>query len=80
MMYFIHIEQGVCSCSTLTNGEFGQCRKIYKKGPICYVNEPSNCGDLERSLTLNKYYSWEACNNTKGKHFVLTRNLTRKII
>ena len=53
-----------CSCSSFVNPNgYGKCLKDYKlKGPICYVNDPSNCNDLSGSSESNDYpYSWEAC-------------------
>ena len=55
-----------CSCSSFVNKNgFGKCLKDYKhKGPICYVNEPSNCKDLFGSTDSNEHqYSWTACEN-----------------
>ena len=59
---------GSCSCSEYVNANgFGNCTKVYGKGPICYVNKPSNCQDLQRSTTdPDKQYSWEACEKTQG--------------
>ena len=42
-------------------GTFGNCQSKYKSGPICYVNEPSNCTDLAFSNSQKRRYSWEAC-------------------
>ena len=51
-----------CSCSDyVSNTGFGNCQKIFKKSPICYVNEPSTCTDLVKSTLTGKQYSWEAC-------------------
>merc|ERR1712012_555812 len=33
-----------CSCSDyISSSGFGNCKKVYEIGPICYVNEPSTC-------------------------------------
>ena len=55
-----------CTCSDFidTNG-FGKCKKSYKKGPICYVRQPSSCSD--KISISNTQYSWEACNLEKVK-------------
>ena len=55
-----------CRCSDFidTNG-FGKCKKTWKKGPICFVKEPSKCTD--QISVGKKHYSWEACNLEKGK-------------
>ena len=51
-----------CSCSNyVTSSGYGNCKKVFKTGPICYVNEPSSCSDLKKSKSTGKYYSWEAC-------------------
>ena len=51
-----------CSCSdSLSSSGFGNCKKVYEIGPICYVNEPSNCSDLTKSMSTGKSFSWEAC-------------------
>ena len=35
-----------------------------KRGPICYVKQPSNCTDLQGSTVEGgRQYSWEACKN-----------------
>ena len=46
------------------NGIYGKCEANYQsKGPICYVDQPSNCTDLKFSSEAGAYYSWEACGN-----------------
>merc|ERR1719322_972054 len=56
---------GNCSCSNyISESGAGLCRTSYIQGPICYVNEPSTCGDLHvSSIEDGKRYSWEACKN-----------------
>ena len=46
---------------------FGNCKKSYNGGPICYVNEPSNCTDLAHSKSTGRRYSWDACTKLLGK-------------
>ena len=63
----------------MVNGDnitWGNCTGIYQSGPICYVNEPSNCSDLVFSKSILRHYSWEACANpAKGKHmFTISRH------
>ena len=51
-----------CSCSGyISSSGFGNCKKVYKIGTICYVKEPSTCSDLRKSKSTGKSYSWEAC-------------------
>merc|ERR1712018_563901 len=53
---------GGCSCSDyVTSSGYGNCKKKFKIGPICYVNEPSTCTDLVESQSTGKRYSWDAC-------------------
>ena len=62
--------EGDCSCSTyVTKKGWGDCRKdLHRKGPICYVNEPSTCNDVRTSKIYNdRRYSWEACQNNLAK-------------
>ena len=58
-----------CFCSTYTDSVgFGNCKKKFQKGPICYVHEPSNCQDLQANKPENgKRYSWEACRGPPPK-------------
>ena len=58
-----------CTCSSLVNGIFGNCKKNYLGGPICYVNHPSNCTDKEYNTTASAFFSWEAC----GKYNLIIR-------
>ena len=60
------INLGDCSCTDhISENGFGYCKKYYKNGPICYVKQPSSCGDLILSTTEEgKQYSWEACIGT----------------
>ena len=45
----------------------GNCVGKVGKGPICYVEEPSTCSDLQRSKKYSdKRYSWEACEKRQG--------------
>ena len=56
-----------CSCSSyVANSGYGNCKKEFKNGPICYVNEPSNCKDLQESSSTGKRYSWLACPGDVG--------------
>ena len=59
------LKVGNCSCSSyVSESGAGLCRTSYIQGPICYVNEPSTCGDLHvSSIEDGKRYSWEACKN-----------------
>ena len=75
---------GDCSCSSfVSNYGYGNCQKSYQeKGPICYVNEPSTCNDLEiaKSSTnaVGKKYSLEACSKNQGifnRHTILFDNI-----
>ena len=55
-----------CSCMEhVTTSGYGNCHKPYKDGPICYVKEPTTCGDVVKSdsegPTGPTGYSWEAC-------------------
>ena len=64
MAAFVITFIGDCSCSHYVAGNgYGNCKKSFRKGgPICYVNEPSTCMDLEVSSRYgNRRYSWEAC-------------------
>ena len=73
-----------CSCSNHTAGIFGRCRSKYerskyKSGPMCYVNEPSNCTDLVFSKSQKRWYSWEACvKSIKGNWYVCVLVLRHK--
>merc|ERR1711944_228908 len=64
-----------CSCTSVVRCKsmhgvdqcYGNCkgvsveRKSGEKGPICFVNEPSNCADLAEDK--GRKYSWEACSS-----------------
>ena len=64
-IWFITLLNSGCTCSDFVNKNgYGNCRKDYKDGPICYVNLPSQCKDLvDSSKDPSKQYSWEACKN-----------------
>ena len=57
-----------CSCNDhVGKNWYGRCRKVYKKGPVCYVNQPSTCKDLVHSTTeKGEQYSWDACEKSQG--------------
>lgn len=62
------IVKGSCSCKNLVSEDGrGNCKgtKIAKQGKIraiCYVNQPSYCGDLEESIKIpGEQHSAEAC-------------------
>ena len=64
--YDFYLPSGVsdCSCTNyVTKTGYGNCIKDFMgKGPICYVNEPSNCTDRKISTENGiMQYSWEAC-------------------
>ena len=69
---------GDCSCSEfLTEDGYGNCKKPTKnepeKGPFCYVNIPSTCSDvIDEDSKAQTGYSWEACNNSRGKILACT--------
>ena len=59
---------GTCTCSSLTYADYGNCDKTYEggyansyKGPICFVEQPSNCPDLEFHEDMGEFISWYAC-------------------
>ena len=62
-----------CSCSNFVEDiyGYGNCSLSYEKGPICYVNEPSNCTDLAFSSRVKKRYSWEACKKIPGNAIII---------
>ena len=74
-----------CSCQDFVNSNgYGNCKKIFLNGPICYVNQPSTCNDTEvyTSTDDNKelYYSWLACKNTTGKVYIgISDNVTNAL-
>ena len=62
------VVKGSCSCKNLVSDDGrGNCKgtKIAKQGKIqtiCYVNQPSYCGDLEDSIKIpGEQHSAEAC-------------------
>ena len=59
---------GDCSCVPFkAQTGYGNCKKVYKKGPICYVNKPTTCSDVVDDDSQGPAgYSWEACHNYKG--------------
>ena len=59
---------GDCTCKRLANENgYGNCNKMYKRKPICYVNQPTSCTDLIKSKTnKGERVSWEACKGTYG--------------
>ena len=60
------------------NGIYGKCEADYQsKGPICYVDDPSNCTDLKFSSEVGAHYSWEACGNN---HIFISRHEILSII
>ena len=69
---------GDCSCSDfVTNDGYGNCNKTTRnepeKGPFCYVNNPTTCSDvIDEDSQAPTGYSWEACNNDKGKRWSYT--------
>ena len=63
-----------CSCSSFVTDEgYGNCQGSLVSGrPICYVNEPSNCADLQDSTlpdARGKRFSSEACLRNQGKTY-----------
>ena len=74
---------GDCSCSEfLTEDGYGNCKKPTEnepeKGPFCYVNTPSTCSDvIDEDSKASTGYSWEACNNNRGKLLACTHVLVR---
>ena len=78
MLFIIEIFLTVdCTCSNLMNGIYGKCEVDYQsKGPICYVDEPSNCTDLKFSSEAGAYYSWEAC----GNNHIVIEDCSLKIV
>ena len=67
-----------CSCGDfVTKDGYGNCTKTTKnepeKGPFCYVNIPSTCSDvIDEDSKAQTGYSWEACNNSRGKILACT--------
>lgn len=66
--FWLIIVKGSCSCKNLVSQDGrGNCKgtKIAKQGKIraiCYVNQPSYCGDLEDSIKIpGEQHSSEAC-------------------
>ena len=59
---------GGCNCKDFVNPNgYGNCNKKYKKGPICYVNQPTSCSDIKPSKSnAGERLSWEACKGTYG--------------
>ena len=52
----------------VTESGYGNCQKNYLNGPICYVNEPTNCSDVINAGSDGPTgYSWDACRNNTGK-------------
>ena len=45
----------------ISHNGFGNCRREYIHGPVCYVKEPTTCSDATFGTTRNKQYSWLAC-------------------
>ena len=46
----------------ITDKGYGNCLKIFGKGPICYVKEPTTCVDVVNSGSQGPTgYSWLAC-------------------
>ena len=58
---------GDCSCNDYVSDlGYGKCRKEFRGGPVCYVNQPSACADVADSENEpEKQYSWEACSRVK---------------
>ena len=65
---FLNIGLDNCDCNEYVSANgYGNCKKVYGKGPICYVNQPSTCQDLRNSNSdVGKQYSWEACKQLPG--------------
>jgi hypothetical protein len=60
----VQSSSGDCTCSGFVHEEngYGMCKRNYKGRPICYVNEPSSCSDVQTHDSLGPTgYSWEAC-------------------
>lgn len=59
---------GGCNCKDFINPNgYGNCNKEYKRGPLCYVNQPSSCTDLMKSgSNKGERVSWQACEGTYG--------------
>ena len=67
LLCFRKIGLGSCSCKKLVNEEgYGNCKKVFNKGPICYVHQPSTCHDIIE-VKGGIQASWEACKNTPRK-------------
>ena len=50
----------------VTDSGFGNCLQTYLHGPLCYVKEPTTCGDVVYAGSQGPTgYSWEACNVSK---------------
>ena len=51
-----------CACKNLFSGRWGNCRKKIEGKPLCYVELPSSCGDLQESVSkAGEKWSFEAC-------------------
>ena len=46
----------------ITDSGYGNCLKTHENGPICFVKEPTTCGDVVNADSRGPTgYSWEAC-------------------
>ena len=84
------VVKGSCSCKNLVSQDGrGNCKgtKIAKQGKIraiCYVNQPSYCGDLEDSIKIpGEQHSAEAClsegiNTLNENHVRYYKNFLQK--
>ena len=65
---------GTCTCSNFVESYYGygNCGLSYQKGPMCYVNEPSNCNDSVYSGRLKRFYSWDACSKHPGRNYIIS--------
>ena len=58
-----------CTCSNFINENgYGNCQKLNRGLPLCYVNEPSDCTDLIFIKRTGRSVSWKACTSSFGKY------------
>ena len=51
-----------CACKDLFSGRWGNCHKKIDGKPLCYVELPSSCSDLQDSTSnAGEKWSFEAC-------------------
>lgn len=61
---------GDCSCSDFVNNEHGKCKTKSNNQLFCYVNQPSDCPDLQDSAVGNGIqFSVDACRAYQGKRY-----------